>query len=256
MGALILHVWRCTIKIRVFGLKGTKFFITASGVFRLTEVHTRSNILSRRRQQRVTQSRTDLTMTSFKTRMTRRQESRDSFASFEFVSREPVTSDEDEILSVKTRSKPHDESPPVRSLAELRATIYPPDPAYDISERPWLPGPQKAYMLLNAKLVDPRAGTVRCNTTLHLAGGKVVKVAPTTPGDITGDFYCAGQKVAKIDASKYFVCPGLIDCHVHLMAVHGSAVSVPTWPSEEQCVSDKMHRHCMARSLFPTRLPS
>jgi imidazolonepropionase-like amidohydrolase len=82
--------------------------------------------------------------------------------------------------------------------------------------------------------------------SLHLAGGKVVKVAPTTPRDLSAEFICAGQKVEKIDASKYFVCPGLIDCeyshgscakgkkkidkltyhtgHVHLMAVHGSAV--------------------------------
>lgn len=156
---------------------------------------------------------------------TRGQRSRDSFASYEFISSDPSGDEERETLSIRSKSTPADELPPVSSLAELKATIYPPDPAYDISERPWLPGQQKAYMLVNAKLVDPRSGSVRSNTTLHLAGGKVVRVAPTTPKDLTGEFYCAGQKVEKIDASKYFVCPGLIDCHVHLMAVHGSAVS-------------------------------
>lgn len=164
-------------------------------------------------------------MTSFTMNETRRQSSNDSLASFEFISNEPSANEDSETLSLRTKPTPENELPPVRSLAELKATIYPPDPAYDISERPWLPGPQKAYMLVNAKLVDPRAGIVRSNTTLHLAGGKVVKVAPTTTKDLTGEFYCAGQKVEKIDASKYFICPGLIDCHVHLMAVHGSAVS-------------------------------
>jgi imidazolonepropionase-like amidohydrolase len=97
-------------------------------------------------------------------------------------------------------------------MAELKAAIYPPNPTYDISEKPWLPGPQKAYLLLNAKLVDPRAGVVHNNMTLQLAGGKIVRVSPTTAQDLAADFYCAGQKVEKIDASKYFVSPGLIDC--------------------------------------------
>lgn len=154
----------------------------------------------------------------------RRSGSRDSFSNFEFVSKD-VMGDDIGILSVGAESSLGERLSQVRTLAELKAAVYPPDPAYDISERPWLPGPQKAYMLVNAKVVDPRAGTVHPNMTLHLAGGKVMRVAPTTPKDLTSEFYCAGQQVTKINASKYFVCPGLIDCHVHLMAVHGSAVS-------------------------------
>lgn len=102
------------------------------------------------------------------------------------------------------------------------STFYPPNPAYDITERPWLPGPQTPFVLLNAKLVDPRAGKVHYGMTLHLAGGKVVSVAPTTSKDLAAEFYHGEVIAQKIDASKYFICPGLIDCHVHLMAVHGS----------------------------------
>lgn len=112
----------------------------------------------------------------------------------------------------------------VTSFSELQSTIYPPDPNYDIAEKPWLPGPQKPYMLVNAKLVDPRAGIVKKGMTLRLAGGKVLSVAPTSSNDLKADFMYAGQKVQKIDVKDFFVCPGLIDCHVHLMAVHGSAV--------------------------------
>ncbi|KAH9226131.1 hypothetical protein K456DRAFT_1754952 [Colletotrichum gloeosporioides 23] len=88
---------------------------------------------------------------------------------------------------------------------------------------PWLPGPQTPFLLINANLVDPRAGIVHKGISLHLAGGKIIRVAPTTAHDLTAEFLCAGRKAQKIDASKYFVCPGLIDCHVHLMAVHGSS---------------------------------
>jgi hypothetical protein len=101
---------------------------------------------------------------------------------------------------------------PVKSFAELTATIYPLDPEYDIAEKPWLPGPQKPYLLYNAKLVDPRAGIVHEGMSLHLAGGKVVKVVPTTSHDLTAEFRYGEHQVEKIDASSYFLCPGLIDC--------------------------------------------
>lgn len=152
--------------------------------------------------------------------------SRDSFSGFEFISHSLDT--EDNELNTATRqghTASINNSSPIRSLADLKAAVYPPNPIYDISEKPWLPGPQKPYLLVNAKLIDPRAGVVRSNMSLQLAGGKIVRVSPTTANDLRADFYCGGQKVEKIDASKYFVCPGLIDCHVHLMAVHGSAVS-------------------------------
>ncbi|KAF3764081.1 hypothetical protein M406DRAFT_258812 [Cryphonectria parasitica EP155] len=135
----------------------------------------------------------------------------DSIASsFELVSHDPAGEDE---IALPHRTPPRGGSERfVSTFAELKANVYPPDPEYDISEKPWLPGPQKPYLILNANLVDPRAGVVHKNMTLQLAGGKILRVSPTTPAD-----------VEKIDASKYFVCPGLIDCHVHLMAVHGSA---------------------------------
>ncbi|KAH8646125.1 hypothetical protein BX600DRAFT_555851 [Xylariales sp. PMI_506] len=154
--------------------------------------------------------------------MSSQRASLDSDCGFEFVSQDPVSPQDQLHLPIRTPTSSCDRSP-VRSLADLQAQIYPPNPKYDIAEKPWLPGPQKPYLLVNANLVDPRAGVVQRNTTLQLAGGKVVRVSPTTATDLKSDFYCAGQKVEKIDASKYFICPGLIDCHVHLMAVHGSS---------------------------------
>jgi hypothetical protein len=130
-------------------------------------------------------------------------------SSFEFISAEPTAEQES---NVPVRSRATIDSAPVRSFAELTSTVYPPNPHYDISEKPWLPGPQKAYLLVNAKLVDPRAGVVHQNMTLQLAGGKIVRVSHTTAKELASEFYCAGQRVEKIDVGKYFICPGLIDC--------------------------------------------
>ncbi|KAL3479133.1 hypothetical protein BJX99DRAFT_255909 [Aspergillus californicus] len=147
----------------------------------------------------------------------------DSVASFDFISYDEPIADYDTLPARLRSSNSNTDAHLVQTFEQLLTTVHAPNPTYDIAEKPWLPGPQTPYLLLNAKLVDPRAGVVHRNMSLHLAGGKVSKVAPTTPKDLNAEFFCNGQKVQKIDASRYFVCPGLIDCHVHLMAVHGSA---------------------------------
>jgi hypothetical protein len=129
---------------------------------------------------------------------------------------EPVFSSAASIASTATSSGSLDDDFEAIDLAEI-ATMYPPNPNYNIAEKPWLPGPQTPFVLLNAKLVDPRAGKVNYGMTLHLAGGKVISVAPTTERDLVVDFYDGEKKAEKIDASKYFVCPGLIDCELFIL---------------------------------------
>ena len=91
-------------------------------------------------------------------------------------------------------------------------TLYPPDARYDISERPWLPGSQKPFVFVNANIVDPRASKIQKGVTLHIAGGHIVSVEPTTPKDEVGEFFFGSTKAQKVDASRFFICPGLIDC--------------------------------------------
>lgn len=134
--------------------------------------------------------------------------SRDSVSSFEIINHETLKSDSNMTIP----SHPKIGTKPVRSFAELTATIHPPDQEYDTAEKPWLPEPQKPYLLYNAKLVNPRAGVVHEGMSLHLAGGKVVKVAPTTSHDLIAEFRYREQQVEKIDSSAYFLCPGLIYC--------------------------------------------
>lgn len=141
----------------------------------------------------------------------RRSTHDDSLSGYEFITHEGLISGSEDMVISRSAHSPT-KAAPVRSFEELTAAVYPPNPTYDISEKPWLPGLQKPYLLLNANLVDPRSGVVHKGTSLHLAGGKIVKVAPTTSHDLNAEFTCAGQTVEKIDASQYFVCPGLIDC--------------------------------------------
>lgn len=96
-------------------------------------------------------------------------------------------------------------------------TLHVPKPNYDISERPWLPGPQKPHVIINAQVVDPRNSVVHKSQTLHLAGGKIVSIQETTEQDRRLDFYHGEVKAVKVDAEGYFVCPGLIDCRLNVI---------------------------------------
>lgn len=138
-------------------------------------------------------------------------EAGNSESGFEFITYDGSLCGEDRTVSSRSPQAGH-ERRLVNNFSDLKAAVYPPNPEYNIAEKPWLPGPQKPYLIFNAKVVDPRAGVVRENMSLHLAGGKIVKVVPTTAHDREADFYYTGRKVDKIDAGGYYVCPGLIDC--------------------------------------------
>ncbi|KAG8409939.1 hypothetical protein J3458_019012 [Metarhizium acridum] len=67
----------------------------------------------------------------------------------------------------------------------------------DILVKPWKLPPQKTYIFQNANVVDSASGSQLARTSLPVLGDVVV------------------------DVSGKYVCPGLIDCHVHLTSVAG-----------------------------------
>lgn len=135
----------------------------------------------------------------------------------------------------RTRAQPRLQPQPEYEAVDIR-TLYPPDPHYDIAEKPWLPGPQTPYVIYNAQLVDPRNSVVHKNITLHLAGGKVVNVVPTTEHDRLCDYRHDDVKAVKIDAEGYFVCPGLIDCGLQRSWFHlGNALILDRSCSSDGC---------------------
>lgn len=84
--------------------------------------------------------------------------------------------------------------------------------------KPWQPSPQREYIFTSANLVDPVTGKVFNNTTIKLSGGFVSSV--NTTGIKGGDN--TDTNVVQIDMKGKYICPGLIDCHVHIAAVPGS----------------------------------
>ncbi|RJE17831.1 Amidohydrolase family [Aspergillus sclerotialis] len=84
--------------------------------------------------------------------------------------------------------------------------------------KPWQPEPQKTYILINANIIDPVTGKITEKAAVKLSGG-LVKSISSTPAELDNtdpDTIC-------IDLNGKFICPGLIDCHVHISSVPGSA---------------------------------
>ena len=79
---------------------------------------------------------------------------------------------------------------------------------------PWLPLERKRYIFRNANLVDPVAGVVRPNVTVSISEGMFE--------DAEHSQNKSGVDTVELDLGGRYVCPGLIDCHVHLQYVPGS----------------------------------
>ncbi|KAH8772229.1 hypothetical protein F5882DRAFT_410662 [Hyaloscypha sp. PMI_1271] len=83
--------------------------------------------------------------------------------------------------------------------------------------KPWKPRPQKTYIFKNAKLVDPVSGTIFPNRTVKISSGVIICVTHTEK-DYT---IVPSTSETTIDLTGKYLCPGLIDSHVHISAVPG-----------------------------------
>ncbi|KAK2594172.1 hypothetical protein QQS21_008111 [Conoideocrella luteorostrata] len=80
--------------------------------------------------------------------------------------------------------------------------------------KPWKLPSQKTYILRNASIVDSASGSIHKNQSIKLAGGIIKEIASeilASSGDIV------------VNVAGKYICPGLIDCHVHLTSVAGDA---------------------------------
>ncbi|CAH0044698.1 unnamed protein product [Clonostachys solani] len=86
--------------------------------------------------------------------------------------------------------------------------------------KPWLLGEHEKFILRNARIVDPTIGSVSDNITVVVDGGLISAISPGTPAEnIT-----AGVKPENdLNLQGKYICPGLIDCHVHIAVVPGEA---------------------------------
>jgi imidazolonepropionase-like amidohydrolase len=81
--------------------------------------------------------------------------------------------------------------------------------------KPWLLPPRTNYILTNAKVVDVVNGTIRTRA-VKLRNG-LIEAVLDSPQVKSADLI--GYTV--IDLGGRYLCPGLIDCHVHITAVPG-----------------------------------
>ena len=91
----------------------------------------------------------------------------------------------------------------------------------DISRviKPWKRQPQKDLIFINATIVDPVQGDLVPNATVRISGGKIVQI--DTENSETVKTNPEDENV--VDLSGKYLCPGLIDCHVHIAVVPGEA---------------------------------
>lgn len=80
--------------------------------------------------------------------------------------------------------------------------------------KPWKLPPQNSYLFTNANIVDPDSGTIIRNQCVRLANGIIESVGPNVSAH--------GNDIL-VDLAGRYLCPGLIDCHVHLTATAGDA---------------------------------
>lgn len=80
--------------------------------------------------------------------------------------------------------------------------------------RPWKLPRQISYVFKNANVIDAANGCVIPNQTVRLSNGLIHSV-----GDSDSTQLSTGDVVIDLDGK--YICPGLMDCHVHLCAVPG-----------------------------------
>ncbi|KAK1220542.1 hypothetical protein PQX77_016682 [Marasmius sp. AFHP31] len=82
--------------------------------------------------------------------------------------------------------------------------------------KPWVPPKPISLTLRNALVIDPASsGLLDGKQTLVLKDGYIRSVSKTR------DDEQYDQESSMIDLDGLYVCPGLIDCHVHVLAVPG-----------------------------------
>lgn len=84
--------------------------------------------------------------------------------------------------------------------------------------KPWKLPPRKTYVFKNANVVDPAVGRLISNATVRVSSGLIESVSTGPSVD-----RAEGDDVVIVDVAGKYVTPGLIDAHVHLVSVPGSA---------------------------------
>lgn len=91
--------------------------------------------------------------------------------------------------------------------------------------KPWTGRPKKLYRLIECRLVDPKDGQVHEHITLEIRDGVIVRLsrlhAAPSQAMLEEVYRMHGHDSTIVHMEGKYVCPGLIDCHVHLATPPG-----------------------------------
>ncbi|KAJ4395804.1 hypothetical protein N0V93_000018 [Gnomoniopsis smithogilvyi] len=99
-------------------------------------------------------------------------------------------------------------------------------------DKPWLLPPQTNYKFINANVVDAVEGKIIENATVELSKGRIRSVTNVTPADASDD------DIVVVDLEGLFLCPGLIDAHVHVTATPGEQGLKNTYKNISQSMNN------------------
>lgn len=102
--------------------------------------------------------------------------------------------------------------PPSLAPSSPLSSFYPPPTTGDVNlaVKPWIAPPPAPMTFINASIVDPEKGILLKGMTLKIRDGLVHSLKKTSNHD--QEDLLKEEKV--IDAREWYLCPGLIDCHV------------------------------------------
>lgn len=83
--------------------------------------------------------------------------------------------------------------------------------------KPWKLQPQRTRVFVNATIIDPVKGELTPNAAVKISGGQIVRIDTNGSSALTEDV----PEDDVVDLSGKYLCPGLIDCHVHIAVVPG-----------------------------------
>ncbi|KAK4554286.1 hypothetical protein LTR86_008494 [Recurvomyces mirabilis] len=92
------------------------------------------------------------------------------------------------------------------------------------TDKPWSTRPQKRYRLVDCTLLDPKDGGTYTHVTLDIKDGLIHRMTKLSQWPSPGDealSWTSNEQLTIINLDGRFVCPGLIDCHVHLATPPG-----------------------------------
>lgn len=89
---------------------------------------------------------------------------------------------------------------------------------------PWTLPKHQRYVFSHALLVDPLEGQIRQDVTVITSRGIIERIDYGRDEEISIDAFNTEEvQTIEIDLEGRYLCPGLIDCHVHLNAVPGES---------------------------------